>query len=80
MQQDVEIGAASSIPYVRRLKGVYDAVAQQDYIKAAGTVALLFINVKEDWRDIAKIFLKPNTPHDFQKPFSFTRGTPLRKI
>lgn len=79
LEQDIEIGAATSIPYVRRFKGVNDAIEQHNYIKAIGTAVLMFMNVKEDWSDITKIFKKPNTPHDYQIPFSFIRGTPLEK-
>ena len=79
-KQDVEVGAATSIPYVRRLKSANDAFERHDYFKALGIIFLQFINVKEDWRDITKIFQKPNTPHDYQIPFSFIRGTPLDKF
>lgn len=78
-KQDAEIGAATSIPYVRRLKNANDAFEQHDYFKGLGIIFLQFINVKEDWRDITKIFKKPNTPYDYQIPFSFIRGTPLEK-
>jgi hypothetical protein len=78
--KELEVGAASSIPYVRRLNSVNNAVNNHDYFKALGTTALLFLNVKEDWRDILKIFKKPTIPREYQIPFSFVRGTPLEKI
>jgi len=79
-KNDLESGAENTIPYVRRLKGVNDAVEHHDYLKATGTTLLMLMNVKEDWRDLLKIFKTPNIPRDFQIPFSFTRGTPFEKI
>lgn len=78
--KEFETGAASSIPYVRRLNSVNNAFNNHEYFKALGTTALLFLNVKEDWRDILKIFKKPTIPRDYQIPFSFIRGTPLEKL
>jgi hypothetical protein len=76
---DVEVGAATTIPYVRRLKSANDAFEKHDYLKGLGIIFLQYLNVKEDWSDLTKIFKKPNTPHDYQIPFSFIRGTPLEK-
>lgn len=95
-QQDNSQGAAvaalSTIPYIRRFSGVYEALQHKDAIKAAGKAGIMIINSPEDTRDIGKAFKEAKNfikgrefiADNAQTPFSFFRGSlleyPLKKM
>ena len=77
--------ALSPIVPIRRISSLPDNIKDGNYVRAAGLVGLMTINLPEDTRDLAgawKQFKTGNVPSyykDFQAPFSFFRGTFLER-
>jgi len=82
--KNVESGALSAIPFVRRFAGVQDAVNNQEYFKGYGKAFIQIINVKGDWGDFKKAFNEiirlDFKKHEYQRPFGFFRDTFLENL
>ncbi|MDD3013928.1 MAG: hypothetical protein PHC34_09530 [Candidatus Gastranaerophilales bacterium] len=81
---NIESGALSTIPFIRRFVGVQNAIYNHEYFKGFGKALIQIINVKGDWGDIKKAFgeiLKLDfKKHEYQRPFGFFRDTFLENI
>jgi len=83
-KSEIVLGAASAIPYFRRLNGIQDAVLNHDNFATLAKTALFVVNAPEDTRDISNalkqyankaVEVEKALPHSYQTRFSFFRGT-----
>lgn len=77
VKQGMLLCAVSTVPFLRRFIGIKEAISNHEYIKGIGKALIQYLNVKEDWRDILKIFKPSAISHDYQIPFPSPEALPL---
>lgn len=82
--KNIEAGALSAIPFIRRFNGVQEAWQHGESFKSLGKAFIQIINVKGDWGDLKKAFKEiinlDFKKHEYQKPFGFFRDTYLENL